>query len=423
MTGRASAAATWTVAAAVVAGVALGRSTVDPAWAALSVLVALLAVLPAAVHRSWRTTAPATLGAVAVLAPLVRAFGTDRALDGITGAAAGLGVPLGPAGLDALRTGLEAVAGLAGWIALATAALLVVAQVQRFSSLHLTVRFAALTVGVATVGLTTAWTLVRYGAHLELGTAFPGSNAALAREFGAAVVAGAVAGGAFAPVFCRGGGESPSAPGAPRPGGVGRGIGRALVVVVQLLLLGAAAVGVRAGDVGVATNAAGGLLVTLAVPALRRDAGVTIHPALGLWIGAAVLLHTAGTFGPYATYPWYDTVTHTFSASVVAAVGYALARALDTRQECLRLPAPFLFAYVLLFVLAAGAVWEVFEYLLGVGSAAVGIPAPLTQPSVADTVTDLAFDAVGGAVVAALATLYLGDGLVEFVGPSAAADA
>jgi hypothetical protein len=221
----------------------------------------------------------------------------------------------------------------------------------------------------------------------------------------------------FAPVFCSG----PDAParGETHPGGIARGVGRALVVGTQLALVGILVVGIRADSTGIATNAAGGLLVTFVPPVLRRDRGVTIHPALGLWIGAAVLLHAAGTLGPYQTYSWYDTVTHTFSASVVAAVGYALARALDTRRECLRLPRPFLFAYVLLFVLAAGAVWEVFEYLVGLAAAGIGIPTPLVQPSVRDTVTDLAFNTLGGTVVALFATLYLGDGLVEFAGPDA----
>jgi hypothetical protein len=414
--GRLGAATTWLLVVVVLAGVAWKHAVVDPVWAGLAAFVAVVAVLPAFVHRSWHRTAPTVLTAGAVLPPLIRAFGTDRALDGVVAAAVRFDASLDAGTLETVRDALAATAGVAEWIALATAALLFVVQLQRFTSLHLTVRFAGLVVAVATVGLTAAWTLVRYGAHVEFGTAFATSNAEMARDFGAATVAGVVAGGVFAPVFCSGGDVTTTDS---HPGGIVRGIGRLLVFGTQIALVGVLVVGIRADSTGIATNAAGGLLVTFVPPALRRDRGVTIHPALGLWIGAAVLLHAAGTLGPYQTYSWYDTLTHTFSASVVAAVGYALARALDTRQECLRLPGVFLFAYVLLFVLAAGAVWEVFEFLVGLAAEGIGIPTPLVQPSVTDTVTDLAFNTLGGTVVALFATLYLGDGLVEFAGPSA----
>jgi uncharacterized membrane protein YjdF len=111
----------------------------------------------------------------------------------------------------------------------------------------------------------------------------------------------------------------------------------------------------------------------------------------------------------YATLWWYDHVTHALSASVVAGVGYATARAVDEHSEAVFLPPRFMFVFILLFVLAFGVFWEVIEFGLGEAARAVGNRALLTQYGLEDTMLDLVFDTVGAVIVAVWGTAHLTD--------------
>jgi hypothetical protein len=177
---------------------------------------------------------------------------------------------------------------------------------------------------------------------------------------------------------------------------------RALQAVILAILL----FGIATRDSTIIVNGVLSLAVTQMPTVLNGNQRRTVDTTLVLWITLAALVHAVGTLGPYGTVPWWDNLAHALSASVVAAVGYTGARALDVRDECLRLPATFLFVYVLLFVLTAGVVWEVFEFSLAALASALDLPPPLGQHGLPDTVSDLVYDALGGFVVAAGAVLY-----------------
>jgi uncharacterized membrane protein YjdF len=106
---------------------------------------------------------------------------------------------------------------------------------------------------------------------------------------------------------------------------------------------------------------------------------------------------------------WFDHVTHALSASVVAAVGYATARALDVHSDEIHLPRRFMFVYILLFVLAFGVVWEVIEFSLGELARYQGNRAILTQSGLEDSMMDLVFDTFGAIIVATWGTAHLTD--------------
>jgi len=408
----ANATLTWVLALGTVAVVALGTigdrpgpPIVDPLWAGLAILVVAVAVLPAATSLSPTRVGPWPLVALAVAAPLLRGVGTEATLAALraAGAAVGVDAPIDTAGTVAF------VATFADAIALSALALVAIANVQAFTRLRLRTRFAAVVVAITTVGLAGLWAILRWAGTVYAGTApAVGSNAALMWELAAATGGAVVAAAVVAPYFARPGRcihPDATAPRGATPRRARRG--RAVVRLTQLVLVGVLGFGLYRGDPTVLANAVGALVV-VEVPALIRwELRVTLAPELTGLIGAAVLLHAVGTLGPYATVAWWDELAHAFSAAVVAAVGYALARALDTREECLRLPPAFLFAYLLLFVVAAGVVWELFEFGVGGLSQALAVPPPLTQPSLGDTVTDLAFDALGGTVVALLGTIRL----------------
>ncbi len=184
--------------------------------------------------------------------------------------------------------------------------------------------------------------------------------------------------------------------------------------VMEVLLVGIVSVGVVRGSTGVIVNAGVALLVTQIPPILERDYDIPMDPALTLWITSAVFLHAVGVLGLpgseanfYVTIWWWDHVTHALSSSVVAAVGYATARALDVHSDEVHLPPKFMFVYILLFVLAFGVLWEVIEFALGELARLTGNAAVLTQHGLTDSMLDLVFDTIGAVVVAGWGTAHL----------------
>ncbi|WP_276257649.1 hypothetical protein [Haloglomus litoreum] len=189
-----------------------------------------------------------------------------------------------------------------------------------------------------------------------------------------------------------------------------------LAWAMELVLVGILFVGLWDRDTGVIVNTAVALGVTQLVPILERDYGIPMDPALTLWITAAVFLHAVGVVGfpgsPQNLYQdlwWYDHVTHALSASVVAAAGYATARAVDLHSVEVRLPPRFMFAFILLLTLAFGVFWEVIEFTIGEAAAVLGGEPVLTQYGLDDSMLDLVFDTVGAVVVAVWGTAYLTD--------------
>lgn len=185
---------------------------------------------------------------------------------------------------------------------------------------------------------------------------------------------------------------------------------------MELVLLGILVVGIWDRNTGIIVNTAVGLAVTQLVPLLERDYDIPMDPALTLWITGAVFLHAVGVIGVpgsprnlYASVWWYDHVTHALSASVVAAAGYATARAIDLHTEKVRLPPRFMFVFILLVTLAFGVFWEVIEFVIGEIAATVGGGAVLTQYGLGDSMLDLVFDSFGALVVAVWGTAYLTD--------------
>nr|WP_158205844.1 hypothetical protein [Halomarina oriensis] len=188
-------------------------------------------------------------------------------------------------------------------------------------------------------------------------------------------------------------------------------------------------VGFWLGNTGIVVNCGIALLVAQLPPILQRDYGLPMDLGLTLWITTAVFLHALGTvplpaslvdmvgtapdgaaYGTlYSSGGWWDHLTHGLSASVVAGVGYATARALDEYATGVHFPPRFMFVYIVLFVLAFGVLWEVIEFVIGEAAALFGSGSVLTQYGLEDTMYDLVFDTVGAVVVGIWGTAHLND--------------
>jgi hypothetical protein len=190
---------------------------------------------------------------------------------------------------------------------------------------------------------------------------------------------------------------------------------RALVRLLQTLMLLIFAAGLYYGNSGVAVNAAVGVLVTLLPGVLERRYALTMNVGIVLWITIAMFLHALGTLplpgldflSPYKAVWWWDHMTHALSSSLVAGAAYAVTRAVQEHTEHINMPPKFMFAYLLVFVMAFGVVWELLEFYIAVAAEAFGVPRVLTQYGLDDTVLDLFYNTLGGLLVAVFGTAHL----------------
>lgn len=190
---------------------------------------------------------------------------------------------------------------------------------------------------------------------------------------------------------------------------------RVFVRGMQFALLGLLAYGLATLQLGMAANGGLALAVTLLPALLCREYGYSMDVGLGLWITVAVFLHVMGSLGLYSWFSWYDEITHTISATVIAGTGYAVLRAFECHSDEIDVSSDFRAVFIVVFVLAFGVIWEVFEFASVQVSHVIGVGSPVTVYGIDDIVTDMIFNTVGAVVVATWGTGYF-DGFVAFFG-------
>lgn len=414
------------------------------AWTALAVLA--LAAITTALDGSYRWLAFSAVAVVVALAPAVavreRRVMPPWPLLGL------VALPV----LDAAVLGTSIGVGVATYLAVAALALLIAAELHLFTPLRMTHSFAVALVVIATLAAAGAWNVTQWLSDLAFDTTYlPGgrspdaANRAMMVDFAYAGVAGLIAGVAFDRLFLTDAiGTSGSIPaagpdeadadrprsdrgeGANRPDASGdaagpsapsllelidvpgrrlRQLSRAMQVVLGTLFVW----GVLRLDVPTIANAGVALAITFLPALLERDYSLPLEPGLVFWITIAVFLHSLGSAGLYDSVAQFDSLTHALSATVVAAAGYAVVRAIDLHAPSVYLPPNATFALILLFVLAAGVVWELVEFAIDQGTRRLGMETALAQHGIDDTATDLLYDLLGGVVAAVWGSIYLTD--------------
>ncbi|MFP4626020.1 MAG: hypothetical protein ACOC8O_00490 [Natronomonas sp.] len=189
---------------------------------------------------------------------------------------------------------------------------------------------------------------------------------------------------------------------------------RRLTRVMQAFLVGIVGYGLLTGRPKAITNGFIALAITVVPAILSRNYRLPLDPWLGTWITGAVFLHSLGSAGLYSQLPWWDHLTHAISASLVAGVGYTTVRAVDLHSDEINIPRRFFAVYLLVFVLAFGVLWELFEFGLDLVADATAISMPLAQHGLDDTIRDLIFNSIGALFVAIFGQAHL-SGIAERV--------
>jgi len=162
-------------------------------------------------------------------------------------------------------------------------------------------------------------------------------------------------------------------------------------------------IGARRRDVAIVVNA-GAALVAVAIPGgiellapVALDSSVSFRPLLSVVIGIAGVLHMIGMIGWYDTVWWWDHVTHTVSAALIAAIVYAwmLVVGIDTPY----VPFGSLAVATVVVTLLTGIIWELLEGAVRVLCERLGIERVLKQYGRFDTPLDIVFDGVGAVLV------------------------
>jgi hypothetical protein len=121
--------------------------------------------------------------------------------------------------------------------------------------------------------------------------------------------------------------------------------------------------------------------------------------ALALWF------HTAGYIRGYYElyYPYYDKVAHLVSGTAVALLGFLGVIFLDKYWK-MNLTAPFLIGFTIIFGMALGGFWEIYEFL--VDTFFGGSLAGMMQNGLNDTMLDMMFVLAGSILVAIMGVFY-----------------
>lgn len=309
-------------------------------------------------------------------------------------------------------------------ISIAALALLIGVELHVFTAVRMTDWFAVSFVVVTTLATAGLWAVVQWLSDEFFGTLFIPNLRTLMIHFTGATVAG-IAGGIFFTLYfrrisglyrrcCPGfrpqrSMDDPTLPPVKLRDRVGLSAKRErqLVRLLQLMLVGVLLVGFIGGNLSVIVNSGLALIVTQFPAILERDYELSMDSGLVLWITTAVFVHAVGALGPYQTVWWWDTLAHALSSSVIAAIGYTTVRAISEHTVDVWIPSRLLALFIMLFVIAAGVLWEVIEFLAGQLATFVGIEGVLIQYGLTDTMFDLVFDIVGGLVVAVWGATYL----------------
>lgn len=160
-----NAAVGWALLAVVALSAAAGVFASSALWRGLALLVVVVASLPALVARDWTAMLPWPVLSVAVIAVIAR------------------GIGLGP----------EAT----GYLIVATLALIVVVELEVFTSVELSRRFAVAFAVMMTMALQALWTVAQFYSDRWFGTAFLHSQTELQQDIVVVTLVGFVLGGLF----------------------------------------------------------------------------------------------------------------------------------------------------------------------------------------------------------------------------------
>jgi hypothetical protein len=144
------------------------------------------------------------------------------------------------------------------------------------------------------------------------------------------------------------------------------------------------------------------------IPTLvRRKVHIVVPWEVTFLIALTLFLHIAGySYHWYLDlYPWYDKFAHLIASTTVALLGFLAVLIMMRISNGLQFERWQIFVFIIIFTMAFGAIWEIWEFTLDTLAGAY-LTKPLQQGNT-DTMIDLITDLGGALMVALLGTIYL----------------
>lgn len=181
-----------------------------------------------------------------------------------------------------------------------------------------------------------------------------------------------------------------------------RNSGILLAYAVQGLILVEVGYSFARGDYFLGFVSSFAFFLTTVPYIVRRRSDISMPWEVNLLIALALFLHVAGHVSDYYILfsPYYDKIAHFVSSITISVLGFVLVLLVD-RYSGLRLTRSMIIFFIVIFTMALGAFWEIYEYLFDtfLGTA--------LQHGLDDTMTDLIFDLFGAVIIAAVGNFYL----------------
>lgn len=128
-----------------------------------------------------------------------------------------------------------------------------------------------------------------------------------------------------------------------------------------------------------------------------------------VFVFASLFLGEIG--GYYARFWWWDLVLHMGSAFLLGLVGFLLVYVLNQQEQVhLDMKAGFVALFAFAFAVAAGGLWEIFEYFM---DSVFGLN--MQKSGLVDTMWDMIVNAAGAFFIAVLGYVYMRQGRGSFV--------
>lgn len=145
--------------------------------------------------------------------------------------------------------------------------------------------------------------------------------------------------------------------------------------------------------------ALGGSLIPSIV---QRNYRITLPFELDLLITLMIFLHAfmGEGLGFYSRYWLFDNVLHLFGSGVSALLAFIITFSLHYTGK-LRLTYPLIGLFTVTFAMAIGGMWEILEFSVDT------FFGKTTQHGLADTMSDLIYDLLGGIISATFGMLYV----------------
>jgi hypothetical protein len=175
-----------------------------------------------------------------------------------------------------------------------------------------------------------------------------------------------------------------------------------LAYTVQGLILLAAASSILAGEYFLALSATVAFLLTMTPSLVMKNLRFCLPWEINFLIAVSLYIHVMGHVGEYyvTLAPYYDKLAHLVASVTVGLIAFFLALFAEHRGE-IRLTGPAIAVFILTSTLAAGAAWEIYEFIVD------QVFGTNLQFGNADTMWDLVVDLAGAVIVATFAAIAL----------------